>query len=130
MTTAGPEPRRVDLTEAAAALLRTLFADHGPMMFHQSGGCCDGSAPMCYPLGDFIVSEADVHLGDLSVGGEVPDVPVYMSRAQYAVWAHTAITIDVVPRRGAGFSQGAPTGNRFIIRSHQLDGAAPPSCAV
>ncbi len=121
----GDAPRRVDLTEAAAALLTQLFADHGPLMFHQSGGCCDGSAPMCYPLGEFIIAEADVHLGDLVVGQGVPDIPVYMSRNQFEVWAHTGIVIDVVPGRGAGFSLEAPTGYRFLIRSHLLDGAQP-----
>ncbi|MBK6873709.1 MAG: DUF779 domain-containing protein [Kineosporiaceae bacterium] len=125
-TSESTEPRRVDLTDAAAALLRTLYADHGPLMFHQSGGCCDGSAPMCYPVGEFIVAEVDVHLGDLVVGEGVPDVPVYMSRGQFELWSHTGLTIDVVPGRGGGFSLEAPTGNRFLIRSHLLDGAQGP----
>ncbi|MFN8079223.1 MAG: DUF779 domain-containing protein [Kineosporiaceae bacterium] len=119
-------PRRVELTDAAAALLRTLSAEHGPLMFHQSGGCCDGSSPMCYPVGEFLIAEADVHLGDLAVGDGVPDVPVYMSRSQFELWSHTGITIDVVPGRGGGFSLEAPTGNRFLIRSHLLDGAQVP----
>ena len=109
-------PSRVDVTPEAAALLRRLRADHGPLMFHQSGGCCDGSAPMCYPVGDLIIGDADVHLGTLEVGNPEP-VEVYISRAQFEYWSHTHITIDVVPGRGAGFSLEGPTGNRFIIRS-------------
>lgn len=106
----------MDITPEAADLLRRLRADHGPLMFHQSGGCCDGSAPMCYPQGDLFLGDADVHLGDLEVGmSEV--VPVWISRAQFEYWSHTHITIDVVPGRGAGFSIEGPTGNRFIIRS-------------
>ncbi|MCB0909578.1 MAG: DUF779 domain-containing protein, partial [Nocardioidaceae bacterium] len=79
-------------------------------------GCCDGSAPMCYPLGDFFLSDADVHLGELEVG--LPEtVGVWMAKAQFAYWSHTHLTIDVVPGRGAGFSVESPTGKRFIIRS-------------
>ncbi len=107
---------RVSVTPAAVDLIRDLQASHGRVMFHQSGGCCDGSAPMCFPHGDFITSDADVHLGDLDVGA--PDsVEVWMSREQFAYWSHTHLTIDVVPGRGAGFSLEAPTGNRFLIRS-------------
>ena len=118
-----PQPTvaaRVSVTQAAAALLRDLRTTHGPLMFHQSGGCCDGSAPMCFPDGEFLVSEADVHLGDLDVGGPDP-VPVWMSREQFGYWSHTHLTIDVVPGRGAGFSLEAPSGCRFIIRSRLLD---------
>jgi uncharacterized protein (DUF779 family) len=120
---------RVAITPQAADLLRSLRASHGPLMFHQSGGCCDGSAPMCFPAGTFITSAADVHLGDLDIGPnddgaddpEVDDpVPVWISREQFAYWSHTHITIDVVPGRGAGFSLEGPTGNRFIIRSRVL----------
>jgi uncharacterized protein (DUF779 family) len=107
---------RVAVTPEAAELLRSLRAQHGPLMFHQSGGCCDGSSPMCYPLGDFITGPADVHLGDLDIGA--PElIPVWMGRDQFAYWSHTHLTIDVVPGRGAGFSLEAPTGNRFLIRS-------------
>ena len=110
---------RVALTEKAAALLRELTADHGPLMFHQSGGCCDGSSPMCYPLGEFRTGNSDVHLGDLDAG--LPDpVPVWMSRSQFELWSHTHLTIDVVPGRGSGFSVEAPTGNRFLIRSRLM----------
>lgn len=109
-------PSRVGLTPAAGDLIRTLVARHGPVMFHQSGGCCDGSAPMCYPLGDFITGDADVHLGDLHVDGLDP-IPVWISRAQFAAWSHTHLTIDAVPGRGAGFSLESPEGQRFLTRS-------------
>ncbi|GAB3728041.1 DUF779 domain-containing protein [Nocardiopsis nanhaiensis] len=110
---------RVAVTDKAAALLRELHADHGPLMFHQSGGCCDGSSPMCYPLGEFRTGDSDVHLGDLEVG--LPEaVPVWMSRSQFELWSHTHLTIDVVPGRGSGFSVEAPTGNRFLIRSRLM----------
>ncbi len=107
------------VTEEAAQLLRRLTAKHGPLMFHQSGGCCDGSAPMCFPEGDFILSDADVHLGDLDVGLERP-IAVHMSASQYEYWKYTHLTIDVVPGRGAGFSVEAPEGVRFLIRSRLL----------
>jgi uncharacterized protein (DUF779 family) len=109
----------VDVTEEAAQLLRRLTAKHGPLMFHQSGGCCDGSSPMCFPDGDFILSDADVHLGDLDVGLERP-ITVHMSVSQYEYWKYTHLTIDVVPGRGAGFSVEAPEGVRFLIRSRLL----------
>ncbi|MFI9451620.1 DUF779 domain-containing protein [Amycolatopsis sp. NPDC052450] len=107
---------RVGLTPAAADLLRRLVSLHGPVMFHQSGGCCDGSAPMCYPAGEFRTGAADVHLGDLSVEG-IDDVPVWMSGPQFEYWKHTHLTIDVVPGRGSGFSLEAPEGVRFLVRS-------------
>lgn len=109
----------VDVTPAATALLRDLTERHGPVMFHQSGGCCDGSAPMCYPDGDFLVGDVDVHIGDLDIGLERA-VPVWMSQSQFAYWSHTHLTIDVVPGRGAGFSLEAPHGVRFLIRSRLL----------
>lgn len=111
---------RVDLTDAAAALLRDLADQHGPLMFHQSGGCCDGSAPMCYPVGTFITGPGDVRLGELDAGLDQP-VEVFISLAQFEYWKHTHLTIDVVPGRGAGFSVEGPTGNRFIIRSRMLN---------
>jgi uncharacterized protein len=110
---------RVDLTGEAADLLRRLTEAHGPVMFHQSGGCCDGSAPMCYPQGEFLTGDADVLLGGLDIGSE-RIVPVWMSKAQFAYWQHTHLTIDVVPGRGAGFSLEAPHGVRFLIRSRIL----------
>jgi uncharacterized protein (DUF779 family) len=112
----GAAVTRVAVTPEAADLLRSLRAQHGPLMFHQSGGCCDGSSPMCYPDGDFITGPADVHLGDLDIDG-LELVPVWMGRDQFDYWSHTHLTIDVVPGRGAGFSLEAPTGHRFLIRS-------------
>jgi uncharacterized protein (DUF779 family) len=109
---------RVDLAPEAADLLRRLRADHGPLMFHQSGGCCDGSSPMCYPDGDFITGDSDILIGELPLDDE--RVPVWMSRAQFEYWRHTHLTIDVVPGRGAGFSLEAPHGVRFLIRSRLL----------
>jgi uncharacterized protein len=107
---------RVAVTPAAAEMIRDLQSRHGRVMFHQSGGCCDGSSPMCFPHGEFLTGDADVHLGDLDLGAGEP-VEVWMSREQFAYWSHTHLTIDVVPGRGAGFSLEAPTGNRFLIRS-------------
>ncbi len=114
------EITRVVVTPEAAGLLRRLRAGHGPLMFHQSGGCCDGSAPMCYPQGEFLVSSADVLLGELTVDGVPEPVPVWMSAAQFRYWRYTHLTIDVVPGRGAGFSLEAPEGVRFLIRSRLL----------
>ena len=102
---------RVLLTEAAASLIARLRAAHGPLMFHQSGGCCDGSAPMCFALGEFRVGAQDVKLG------AIDDCPFYMSASQFEYWKHTELTIDVVEGRGAGFSLEAPEGLRFLTRS-------------
>jgi len=111
---------RVDVTPEAAEMLRRLFGENGPLMFHQSGGCCDGSSPMCYPAGEFMISEvADVLWGVLDVEG-VGEIPVYMSAPQFEYWKHTHLTIDLVVGRGAGFSLEAPTGHRFLIRSRLL----------
>ncbi|MFF0545480.1 DUF779 domain-containing protein [Nocardia thailandica] len=104
--------RRVDLTERAATLLTELTGRHGPVMFHQSGGCCDGSSPMCYPRGEFRVGGADVLLGYLP-----GDTPFWMSADQFEYWRHTHLTVDVVAGRGSGFSLEAPEGVRFLIRS-------------
>ncbi|HET7661581.1 MAG TPA: DUF779 domain-containing protein [Oryzihumus sp.] len=111
---------RVEVTGEAADLLRRLTEGHGPVMFHQSGGCCDGSSPMCYPAGEFMTGDADVHLGDLAVEGVAEPVPVWMSKAQYEYWKHTHLTIDVVKGRGSGFSLEAPEGVRFLIRSRLM----------
>ena len=111
---------RVDVTPAAATMMRQLRGQHGPLMFHQSGGCCDGSSPMCYPAGEFRTGGADVLLGDLQVAGVPERVPVWMSAAQFGYWKHTHLTIDVVPGRGGGFSLEAPEGLRFLIRSRLL----------
>ena len=88
-------------------------------MFHQSGGCCDGSSPMCFPDGEFITGDADIHLADLEV--DLPEtVPFWMSVSQYEYWKHTHLTVDVVPGRGSGFSVEAPEGVRFMIRSRLM----------
>lgn len=105
-------PARILSTPAADDLIARLESMHGPLMFHQSGGCCDGSAPMCYPAGEFRVGTQDVFLGEIASG-----VPVWIGAAQFEYWRHTQITIDVVPGRGAGFSLEGPEGLRFIIRS-------------
>ena len=111
---------RVAVTPEAADLLCRLQAEHGPLMFHQSGGCCDGSSPMCYPLGEFVTGPSDVLLGRLRINGVAEPVPVWMSAAQFEYWSHTHLTIDVVPGRGGGFSLEAPLGVRFLIRSRML----------
>lgn len=114
---------RVAVTPQAADLLCRLRAEHGPLMFHQSGGCCDGSSPMCYPLGEFVTGPSDVLLGSLDIGGSAGHegtVPVWMSAAQFEYWSHTHLTIDVVPGRGGGFSLEAPLGVRFLIRSRLM----------
>jgi uncharacterized protein len=108
---------RVGLTPEAADLIRRLRASHGPLMFHQSGGCCDGSAPMCYPDGDFKIGGSDVHLGDLEVDGLEKPIGFWMSGSQFEYWKHTHLTVDVVKGRGSGFSVEAPEGVRFLIRS-------------
>lgn len=115
----GGTVERVAVTDEAATLLGKLREQHGPLMFHQSGGCCDGSSPMCYPAGEFRIGDADVHLGDLDIGAP-EQVPVWMSRVQYELWSHTHLTIDVVDGRGSGFSLEAPTGRRFFIRSRLM----------
>jgi len=111
-------PPRALITQAAAALLAKLADRHGALMFHQSGGCCDGSSPMCYPDGDFIVGDRDVLLALLDVGLHVqPEgVPVWISGPQFEAWKHTQLVIDVVPGRGGGFSIEAPEGMRFLSR--------------
>jgi uncharacterized protein (DUF779 family) len=111
---------RVAVTVQAAELLRRLRAEHGPLMLHQSGGCCDGSSPMCYPLGEFATGPSDVLLGSLEIGDGADPLPVWMSAAQFEYWSQTHLTIDVVPGRGGGFSLEAPLGVRFLIRSRML----------
>ena len=106
-----PNVTRVDATPAALELIESLRAKHGPVMFHQSGGCCDGSSPMCYPLGEFLVGGSDVKLGE--IGG----APFYMSASQFEYWKHTKLIIDVVPGRGGMFSLENGEGVRFLTRS-------------
>ncbi|MFM2351532.1 MAG: hypothetical protein RL096_13 [Actinomycetota bacterium] len=113
----GSLPARIASTDAADDLLRKLTAIHGPLMFHQSGGCCDGSAPMCYTAGEFRVGGADVLLGELFIDNIAEPIKVWISLEQFEYWKHTHITIDVVPGRGGGFSLETPEGMRFIIRS-------------
>jgi uncharacterized protein (DUF779 family) len=107
-------PAGAVITVAAAELLARLQDRHGPLMFHQSGGCCDGSSPMCYPCGDFLVGDRDVLLGVLDTDAE--GVPVWISGPQYQAWRHTQLVIDVVPGRGGGFSLETPEGMRFLSR--------------
>ena len=114
---------RVDCSPAAADMIRSLRDSHGPLMFHQSGGCCDGSSPMCYPAGEFRTGSSDVLLADLRVDGVSETVPFWMSVAQFDRWRHTHLTVDVVPGRGAGFSLEAPEGVRFLIRSRVFTAA-------
>ncbi|MBS9478642.1 DUF779 domain-containing protein [Ancylobacter radicis] len=102
---------RVLATPAALELIATLTAEHGPVLFHQSGGCCDGSSPMCYAKGDYIVGDEDVRLG--AIGG----APFYMSPSQFAYWQHTQLIIDVVPGRGGMFSLENGRDQRFLTRS-------------
>ena len=119
---------RVQVTPKAVAIVAKLKAMHGPLMFHQSGGCCDGSAPMCYPAGEFRVGAQDIYLGSIA------DCKFYIGAAQFDYWRHTQLIIDVVPGRGAGFSLEAPEGVRFLTRSRvftddeaeALDKAGPP----
>ena len=125
VTVAGEASPRVELSPAAAALLDRLWHRHGPLMFHQSGGCCDGSSPMCYPAGEFLTSDADVLLGELDLGPDAeggPRVaPFWMSAEQFAYWRHTYPVVDVVPGRGSGFSVEVPEGLRFLIRSRLME---------
>jgi uncharacterized protein (DUF779 family) len=102
---------RVTATQAALDLIKILEQEHGPLLFHQSGGCCDGSSPMCYPQDDYIVGDADVLLGH--IGG----VPFYMSPSQFEYWKHTQLIIDVVPGRGGMFSLENGRDIRFLTRS-------------
>lgn len=102
---------RVVATDAALELIASLRKRHGPVMFHQSGGCCDGSSPMCYPDGDLIIGNQDILLG------EIGDSPFYMHKNQYDYWKHTQIIIDVVNGRGGMFSLEGVEGKRFLSRS-------------
>jgi uncharacterized protein (DUF779 family) len=104
-------PTRVTATPAALELIGRMKAQHGSILFHQSGGCCDGSAPMCFPSNEFMVGDSDVKLGE--IGG----VPFYMHRSQFAYWAHTHLIIDAIPGNGGMFSLERPTGLRFLTRS-------------
>ena len=102
-------------TAKAVALINQLRAQHGELIFHQSGGCCDGSAPMCFPKGELYLDDSDVLLGTIA------DCSFYMSRDQFEYWKHTQLTIDVVEGRGASFSLEIPLGVRFITKSTLLE---------
>ena len=102
---------RVSATEEALEVIRTLQKRFGPLMFHQSGGCCDGSTPMCFEKGEFKTGDSDILLGTIA------DCEFYMSRDQYEYWKHTHLTIDVTQGRGSSFSLEIPMGVRFIVRS-------------
>lgn len=102
---------RVLVTEKAVEIIQQLQEQHGPLMFHQSGGCCDGSSPMCFPEGELLIDQNDVCLGTI-IG-----VKFYMSADQFEYWKHTQLTVDVTEGRGAGFSLEAPLGLRFITIS-------------
>ena len=130
VTLPGEDFSRVALTADALQLLRKLWEVHGPLMFHQSGGCCDGSSPMCFPAGEFATGDSDVLLGrfEISDGGPgaatgsgTMPLDFWMSREQFGYWSHTHLTVDVVEGRGSGFSVEAPEGRRFLIRSTLMD---------
>ena len=116
--------QRVTATPAALALIESLKAEHGELMFHQSGGCCDGSAPMCFERDEFMVGPSDVRLGE--VGG----CPYYMSAAQFELWQHTHLTLDAVLGRAGMFSLEGSSSHRFVIRSRVFTadelGSLPP----
>jgi uncharacterized protein (DUF779 family) len=114
------EPPRVGVTPAAEALIKELKAAYGDIMFHLSGGCCDGSAPMCFQVGEFKLGGVDEKVGEI-VGCEF-----WMDRQQFKLWEHTRWTVDVVPGRGASFSLEAPLNRRFLIRS-ELCAVRPPT---
>jgi len=105
------EVARVHVTDEAKKIINELRAKHGELMFHQSGGCCDGSSPMCYAKGEFIVGRADVWLG------EIDGCDFYIAKDQFETWQHTELTIDVTPGRGASFSLEIPLGVRFVTKS-------------
>lgn len=140
VTLPGEDFSRVALTAESVLLLRKLWVRHGPLMFHQSGGCCDGSAPMCYPAGDFLTGDSDVLLGRFDISTDDGDgsgspndgglraaadggqpLEFWMSREQFGYWSHTHLTVDVVDGRGSGFSVEAPEGKRFLIRSRIME---------
>lgn len=106
---------RVDVTEAAKTIIDQLRREHGELMFHQSGGCCDGSSPMCFAKGDFRIGSSDVWLG------QIHGCDFFMSEDQFEYWKHTHLTVDVTPGRGASFSLEIPLGIRFLIRSRLFE---------
>jgi uncharacterized protein (DUF779 family) len=128
VTIPGETIPRVEFLPVTVGLLRTLWVQYGPLMIHQSGGCCDGSSPMCFPAGDFLTSAQDVLLGRLDIapaGGEPQVIDFWMSAEQFEYWSHTFLSVDVVKGRGSGFSVEAPEGVRFMIRSRLMETATP-----
>ena len=142
-------PPRVVATEPAVELIHELVGRHGPVMFHQSGGCCDGSAPMCYPDGEFKVGQRDVLVGELDLGApggvtKTDDddetaasssssstrVRVWISGPQFETWKHTQLVLDAIPGRGSGFSLENPTGKRFLSRARTFDAAEQEALAA
>ncbi|MBM7767018.1 DUF779 domain-containing protein [Glutamicibacter nicotianae] len=121
----GEDFSRVAFTSDALQLLRKLWGIHGQLMFHQSGGCCDGSSPMCYPAGEFRTGGSDILLGVLALddaeGAALGEIEFWMSKEQFEYWKHTKLTVDVVNGRGSGFSVEAPEGKRFLIRSEIIE---------
>ena len=120
----GEDFSRVAFTQEAVDLLVRLIDRNGPVMFHQSGGCCDGSSPMCYPEGDFLTGDADVKMGTFEVplpDGSTSSIDFWMSVEQFEYWKHTHLTIDAVDGRGAGFSLEGPEGKRFLTRSRLFE---------
>jgi uncharacterized protein (DUF779 family) len=111
------EVEQVVATPAAVALIGQLRAKHGPVLFHQSGGCCDGSSPMCYPAGEFLIGDRDVRLGEIGGAG------FYISAPQFEYWKHTQLVIDVVEGRGGMFSLENGEGVRFLTRSRLFSDA-------
>ncbi|MEE9363424.1 MAG: DUF779 domain-containing protein [Cellulophaga sp.] len=106
--------KRIAITEAAAKIVKQLKAEHGDLIFHLSGGCCDGSAPMIFPEEDMYLDESDINLG------EIEEVNFYMNIDQFQYWKHTYLTVDITKGRGASFSLEIPLGLRFIIHSRLL----------
>ena len=116
--------KRVLITEEATKIINQLRTEHGELMFHQSGGCCDGSSPMCFPKGELMINETDVWLG------EIEGCDFFMSQDQFEYWKHTQLTVDVVKGRGASFSLEIPLGIRFVIKSrlfedHEMNNMIP-----
>tara|TARA_Y100000815_G_scaffold256364_1_gene263947 strand:- start:354 stop:728 length:375 start_codon:yes stop_codon:yes gene_type:complete len=103
--------QRVQATDAAKEVIDKLREQHGQLMFHQSGGCCDGSSPMCFPKGELMLNENDIFLGTIH------GCDFYMSNDQFEYWKHTQLTVDVTSGRGASFSLEIPLGVRFVIKS-------------
>lgn len=128
VTVPGESIPRVEFLPETVELLRKLWSRVGPLMFHQSGGCCDGSSPMCFAAGDFLTSDRDILLGRLDIapeGGEPQVIDFWMSVEQFEYWSHTFLSVDVVSGRGSGFSLEAPEGKRFMIRSRLMEGFGP-----